>query len=243
MRRGNGFLMKSRLGVIRQVILIDLFRAPIISFVIAQGLRVFRPRRLSAFKSKTKQIHHEEYSKSHVSRILIRPLTRSTIPISLASAISWPQTNSHAILLVGPRYESDYFLLRGYGFSANKIKLLDQFSTSPRIEVGDAHEMRFADETFDIVILSWCLAYSGQPARMVGEAWRTLKANGVLIICNDSQQERSPEDFSKLDVGNLTSANTVRFMPEGATIFAHFDSPVGPDGRRSVSCVAARKVR
>jgi SAM-dependent methyltransferase len=191
---------------------------------------------------KPNRILHEQYSKSHVSQTIFRPLTRSAIPISLASALSWPQTNSHSILLVGPRYESDYFLLRGYGFSANRIKLLDQFSTSPRIEVGDAHDMTFADESFDIVILSWCLAYSADPELMVNEAWRTLKQEGVLIACSDSHREKNVEALEEAGVRNLTSVNTFRLFPSGSAILAQFDSPVGRDGRRSVSCVAVRKV-
>lgn len=241
MRHRPGFLTRSRLGALRQIILIDLFPATVISFVLAQGLRVLRPSRLRAFKSTSNQILHEQYSESAVLRTIIRPLTRATIPISLASALTWPQTNSHSILLVGPRYETDFFLLRGYGFSADRIKLLDQFSTSPRIDVGDAHEMNFADESFDIVILSWCLAYSAEPTSMISEAWRTLKEGGVLIACSDSREENVAANHEESEFDNLTSTNTIRLLPSGATIVTQFDSPVGADGRRAVSCVAARK--
>lgn len=234
--------MRRKLGTLRQIVLTDLMRAPIISYIIAQLLRLLRPRYLRAFIPKPNRILHEDYSKSHVSRVIFRPQTRSAIPISLASALSWPQTNSHSILLVGPRYESDYFLLRGYGFSADRIKLLDQFSTAPRIEVGDAHEMKFADEQFDFLILSWCLAYSADPAGMVSEAWRTLKKEGVLIACSESRREESGEGTEETSLTNLTSDNTFRLFPSGSMLLAQFDSPVGRDGLRAVSCVAARKV-
>ncbi len=35
------------------------------------------------------------------------------------------------------------------------IRGLDLFSCSPRIDVGDMHDMRYADNSFDVIFLGW----------------------------------------------------------------------------------------
>lgn len=238
--------IRSKFGKVSQIVIWDLFRAPAIAFLVAQARRLCRPMVPRASPQATGMVLHEDYSASHLKRLIIRPLTRSAIPISLASAFSWPQTNTHSILLVGPRYESDYFMLRGYGFSPERITLLDQFSTSPKIQIGDAHAMPYPDGCFDIVILSWCLAYSSHPEQMLKESWRTLARDGILISCSESYDSyESISQKTTLDEPNapdLTSSAVLRLLPEPASVLAAFDSPLTTEGVRMVSCIAAKKI-
>ena len=107
-----------------------------------------------------------EYSKSVYSKFLIRPLTRSVIPISLASSLFWPEPFNKKLLIIGPRYESDYFLARGYGFAKENITLIDHFSYSKLITLGDAHNIDFSEGSFDVAIASWILVYSTDQIRI-----------------------------------------------------------------------------
>jgi len=47
----------------------------------------------------------------------------------------------------------------------------------------DAHALPFADRTFDVVILFEAIYYLEHPAVFVTEAYRVLRAGGVLILC------------------------------------------------------------
>lgn len=124
-----------------------------------------------------------DYSKSAYSGMLIRPLTRAALPIQLASLLLWPEPFDKKILIIGPRYESDYFLARGYGFSKSNITLLDHFSYSRLITVGDAHQLDFAENYFDVVVASWILVYSLNHSQLLSEVRRVLKpTSGIAII-------------------------------------------------------------
>jgi len=50
------------------------------------------------------------------------------------------------------------------------------------VMAGDAETLAFADETFDLVIASEVLEHLWAPESFITEAYRTLKANGHLII-------------------------------------------------------------
>lgn len=127
-----------------------------------------------------------DYSKSAYSGMLIRPLTRAALPIQLASLLLWPEPFDKKILIIGPRYESDYFLARGYGFSKSNITLLDHFSYSRLITVGDAHQLDFAENYFDVVVASWILVYSLNHSQLLSEVRRVLKpTSGIAIITGD----------------------------------------------------------
>jgi len=237
--------LRQRLGKLHQIAIIDLCRAPVISWLMSQLSRLLHPFRFTSWEDAEGRILHQGYSRTNVRRLLVRPLSRSTIPISLASSLTWPQTNSKKVLLVGPRFDSDYFLLRGHGFSRKHITLLDQFSTSHRIQVGDAHALPYPDSCFDIVILSWCLAYSSHPEQMVTESWRVLTQDGVLICCSDSydssERVRNKDHLDGADAPDLSSSSVLRLLPDGADILAEFDGPKNADGIRAVSCVAVKK--
>jgi hypothetical protein len=89
-------------------------------------------------------------------------------------------------LIIGPRYESDYFLARGYGFTKSNISLVDHFSYSKLITVGDAHQLNFEENSFDAVIASWILVYSKNQEQLLSELRRVIKSNtGIAIITGD----------------------------------------------------------
>jgi SAM-dependent methyltransferase len=99
-------------------------------------------------------------------------------PISVLENIS---KNSN-VLVIGPRNEEDILTLIGNGFNKKNIIGLDLISYSPYIEVGDMHNTRFEDSTFDVIICGWTLSYSHRPDKFASEVLRIIKDGGVVGI-------------------------------------------------------------
>lgn len=201
--------MRQYLNKVTYVILTSLLRVPWISFSIS-AIRFFTfrfvlRRRLTTWDPDNSLTINFDYSKSAYTKKLIRPLTRSVIPISLASSLLWPEPFDKKILIIGPRYESDYFIARGYGFQKSNIYLLDQFSYSKLITVGDAHHLNYDHSSFDIVIASWVLVYSINHVQMLSEIRRVLKPNtGIGIITGDHAVIPNSYDATDRSINNYT---------------------------------------
>ena len=187
----------------RYIFLNSLLRVPWISFLIT-SIRFFLikyilRRKLIMWSADEKLTVNFDYSKSAYSKVLIRPLTRSVIPISLASSLLWPEPFDKKLLIIGPRYESDYFLARGQGFAKQNITLVDHFSYSKKIQVSDAHNLNFPDYSFDVVIASWVLVHSTNHKQFLSEVRRVLKDQiGIAIISGDNHESSHP--YSALNI-------------------------------------------
>ena len=72
------------------------------------------------------------------------------------------------ILMIGPRTESDIFKLFGL-FPKSKITGVDLISYSKHIQLGDAHELEFNDNKFDVTISGWVISYTKTPMKMISE--------------------------------------------------------------------------
>jgi len=55
--------------------------------------------------------------------------------------------------------------------------------------VGDMHELRFADASFDAVLLLHVLTYSNRPEQAIGEAARVLRPGGALALVSLVEHE------------------------------------------------------
>ena len=86
------------------------------------------------------------------------------------------------ILIIGPHTEAEILWYISEGFNPANITALDLHSYSDYITCGDMHQIPFEDNSFDIVIFSWVLAYSSNQPKAVSEAIRVLKRNGLLGI-------------------------------------------------------------
>jgi ArsR family transcriptional regulator len=59
-----------------------------------------------------------------------------------------------------------------------------------RAQVADAHELPFADGSFDDVLIFHTLTYAEQPARVLGECARVLRPGGRLVLlCLDEHRQ------------------------------------------------------
>jgi SAM-dependent methyltransferase len=86
------------------------------------------------------------------------------------------------ILIIGPRNENDLYRLAGLGFSSKNIVGLDLLSYSPRIKLGDMHDIPFPADHFDAVVCGWTLSYSTNPQRAINEILRVTRPNGIVAI-------------------------------------------------------------
>jgi hypothetical protein len=111
-------------------------------------------------------------------------LTRPSKLIDPLSQIGWIEHNKTKldVLTIGPRSETEIFTLIGSGFNASRIRGLDLFSFSPYIDVGDMHEMPYPDNSFDVIILGWVLAYSSDNEKAIKEVLRVAKPGAHIAI-------------------------------------------------------------
>ncbi|HVV52475.1 MAG TPA: metalloregulator ArsR/SmtB family transcription factor [Polyangia bacterium] len=66
---------------------------------------------------------------------------------------------------------------------------LDRFD-NVRAQVADAHELPFADASFDAVLVFHTLTYAERPARVVAECARVLRPAGRLVVlCLDEHRQ------------------------------------------------------
>lgn len=73
-------------------------------------------------------------------------------------------------------------------------------------EVGDMHDMPFADASFDTVLLMHALTYTREPARVFGEAARVLRPTGRLlaVTLKRHQHAKAVEPYNHLNLGFST---------------------------------------
>ena len=73
-------------------------------------------------------------------------------------------------------------------------------------EVGDMHDLPFADGSFDTVLLMHALTYTREPQRIFGEASRVLRAGGKLlaVTLQRHQHAKAVEPYNHLNLGFTT---------------------------------------
>jgi SAM-dependent methyltransferase len=86
------------------------------------------------------------------------------------------------VLSVGPRTEVEIFGLLGAGFHPQNIRGLDLISYSPFVDLGDMHAMPYANNSFDLIILGWVLAYSKNNPKVVEEVIRVARPGATIAI-------------------------------------------------------------
>lgn len=111
-------------------------------------------------------------------------LSRPALLINPLSSCSYIMARRQGldVLTVGPRTEAEIFALLAAGFNSAKIRGLDLISYSPFVDVGDMHDMPYQDNSFDVVILGWVLAYSTDNPKAVGEALRVARPGAFIAV-------------------------------------------------------------
>lgn len=114
----------------------------------------------------------------------------TSIPISTARLLS-----------IGPKNEGELLLYSKYGFNWDNLVGIDLSSYSPKIKLMDMHEIKFPDNTFDVVTSMWSIRYSYDLSKVTNEIKRVAK-DGALIAVGITYSDDKDLDFayeSKLD--------------------------------------------
>jgi hypothetical protein len=135
-------------------------------------------RRLPEYRGTAQGVGATEYSRSSFAHY--RPLARVRWPLFLLASI--PGQTDGNLLVIGPRFESEFYLARGLGWSRKSVTGLDLLSYSPLVTVGDMHQMPYPDEEFRSIVCGWTISYSYQPEVAAKEMARVLQPGGVLVL-------------------------------------------------------------
>ncbi|MEP1097179.1 MAG: class I SAM-dependent methyltransferase [Cyclobacteriaceae bacterium] len=165
-------------GFFHQLLLVDLVRYFIsrIRFIYFVKFR----RKLRTFEQKTDSIAENTIfhnMKGLSDYAAVRPLMLIK-PLSVIESLS----KDAKILTIGPRTEGEIFSLIGNGFLPKNIRGLDLISYSPWVDLGDMHNMPYDDNSFDVTILGWVIAYSHSPELAAKEVVRVLKPGGIVAV-------------------------------------------------------------
>jgi len=85
----------------------------------------------------------------------------------------------------------EIYCLLSVGFDLRNISAIDLISSSPLIELGDMHALRFSDSEFDVVISAWVINYSHDPEKALAEYSRVLKKGGLLAIGSTADSDHT----------------------------------------------------
>ena len=137
-------------------------------------------KRLRTFDSNSDGITENTIS-HNVKGMVDLTVARSNLLIRPLSVIQSLNAESR-ILSIGPRTEGEIFNLMAHGFSADRIRGLDLISYSPFIDVGNMHEMPYADNAWDAVIMGWVISYSSEQRRAAMEVVRVTRPGGIVAV-------------------------------------------------------------
>lgn len=105
------------------------------------------------------------------------------------------------LLSVGPKNEGELLMYYRYGFSWKNLTGIDLSSYSPKVKVMDMHDIKFPENSFDIVTSLWSIRYSYDLKKVTGEIQRIAKDGAIIVIANTRNAD-TEQDFaynSKLD--------------------------------------------
>ncbi len=95
---------------------------------------------------------------------------------SLINEINLP--NDSNCLCIGARTGQEVYALQNLGFSAIGIDIVE---CKPLVEVGDMHNLKYKDDTFDFIFCN-ILDHSLYPEKSISEIERVLKKNGFCFL-------------------------------------------------------------
>jgi SAM-dependent methyltransferase len=175
----------------RQLLYVDRLRAAFAYFRYIYFVKILRRlRTLEATDANPITVKHNLAGlvatiDSKRSSILVRPL-------SVVETVHADST----VLSIGPRSESELFLLEAYGFHRKNIRGFDLISYSPLVDLGDMHAMPYSDNTWDVVISSMVLSYSDNQQKAVDEMIRVARPNGIIAL---SVEHVTQEEMKEID--------------------------------------------
>lgn len=124
------------------------------------------------------------YNESQVHSFIKGHRKRTEIVINILKSIRGLDRKNSKVLSIGPRNEAELLLFSTYGFSYKNLTGIDLFSPCPSIKVMDMHNMKFDDNSFDIVCSLYVLRYSTDVPQACKEMLRVAKDGALMVIGN-----------------------------------------------------------
>jgi hypothetical protein len=150
-------------------------------------------KRLRTFDANSDGITENTIS-HNVKGMVDLSVVRSNMLVRPLSVIQSLNAQSR-ILSIGPRTEGEIFNLMAHGFSADRIRGLDLISYSPFVDVGNMHDMPYADSSWDAVIMGWVISYSSEQRRAAMEVVRVTRPGGVVAVGLEWYPEKTQEQI------------------------------------------------
>jgi hypothetical protein len=150
------------------------------------------------------------------------PLARIEYPLYLLRSI--PNVKKDSLLIIGPRFETEFLIAMGLGWEKQNLRGLDLFSYSSFVDVGNMHSMPYENKVFDSVICSWTLSYSLDPQKLATEISRTTRSKGIVIIAVD-KVKNSEIGLKGILQGNsrIQNGSSIHALFPGAKLLANFE--------------------
>lgn len=191
----------------------QLFRIPgVLQHVTAARIDRLKPEDINGFYDHGDGVTENtvNYNKEGIKGkwALLRPM----ILANVLTSCDWTSVNAGSIdlLTVGPRTEAELFYLAAIGFNPRKIRALDLVSYSPFVDLGDMHDMPYADDSFDVVILGWVLAYSIDNKKAVDEVLRVARPGAYIAVGCEYNPLDEEEIVEHLAAKNLAMGSATR---------------------------------
>ena len=184
-------------------------------------------RRLPQYSQSSSQTGAQDYSRGSFG--VFKPLTRVKWPLLVLAGIPTVDTTSARVLIVGPRYETEYFLARALGFKKSNITMVDLLPLSKRIYQADMHNLPFVGETYDAVICGWTLSYSLTPSLATTELLRVTKPGGYVIFGVEKADPTKIPSATGILVGaeRIQTKRQFEKLCHPSAVEAFFDSDFG----------------
>jgi len=128
------------------------------------------------------------------------------------------------VLSIGPRSEMEIFSLYASGFAPERVKALDLISYSPLVQIGDMHDIPFAENSFDLLLSGWVIPYSRDVDTMAKEVIRVSRDRAIVAFAADyatDEMRKAAEAAGDYVLGDCSSFQTT------AQILALFEGHVG----------------
>jgi hypothetical protein len=179
-----------------------------------RGHRGFR-----AFASPHAGTREVEYSANYLTKYA--PDRRVEWTMFLLASI--PDCERDSLLVIGPRYEPELLMAVGLGWNKNGVRGLDTFSYSPLVDVGDMHQLPYADSSFSSLICAWTLSYSTQPGRAAAEMQRVLRPGGYLVV----SMQKVADGYDDILPGVPHGDDRIQTLVQLDTLFMQLDRVAG----------------
>jgi SAM-dependent methyltransferase len=105
-------------------------------------------------------------------------------------------------LVVGPRNEAELMLLSSYGFDPAKLTAIDLFSYSPAVQLMDMHELKFSENSFDVIYSAFVITYSDDIPKAISESIRVAKDGALIVFVFEHLAAGAGNRFGKNNLPN-----------------------------------------